>query len=259
MKFDELDEFRRLLEQELKKNTAKKYYFAVKEILKPINFSSLSEIDPAAIERGLKELTTKNDVSAAKRGFEYMAGYFPELRLPENIGEISKHKRNCRKRTWKPLKQDKLLRTVNGLHNKKLKYAYRLMLATGLRVSEVEQLRKQDITFEDGKITLYIEDTKGGGPATVECDEPYLIERLPEFVSGLDDSDKVFYSASTMMREAGAHGLECHDLRRVYAKTEYRERIGSGMKAYEATGEVRELMRHKSCRTTKKYLRRKII
>lgn len=261
MKFDELHEFRRRLEQEpgMKKNTAKKYYFGVKGILAPIDYSSLSEIAPAEIERGLKELKTKNDVSAAKRGLEYMAGYFSELRLPESLGEISRHKRNYKKRKWQPLKLDKLQRTVNGIRDKKLRYAYRLMLATGMRVSEVEQIRKKDITFDGDKIAIYIEDTKSGGPATVGCQEPYLLERLHEFVSGLEDENKVFYSASTMMDVAGAHGFECHDLRRSYAKIEYRGRIDSGMSAYKATGEVRELLRHQSCRTTLKYLRRKII
>lgn len=260
MKYDVLHAFREWLDQdqELAANTKKKYYQSVKNVLANTDFDRPDELSPEVIERGIKALKTKNDVSAAKRGFEYFARYCPELRLPDSLGEISKHKRNYKKRKWEPLDLDKLQRTINSLSNKKLKYAYRLMLATGLRVSEVEQIRKQDITIEGDEIQLFIASTKNGSSVTVGCQEPYLIEKLTAFLSDMEDHDKVFYSASTMQTEAQSHGFECHDLRRSFAKMKYRElkpEIGS----YRAVGEVRELLRHQSCRTTKIYLRRKII
>lgn len=260
MKFDVLHDFRAQLNQEdLAENTKKQYYNFVKKVLADIDFNEPGEIPQNVILQGMKKLKTKNDVSAAKRGFEYFKIYYPELRLPEQIGQISKTKRNFKKRKWQPLKLDKLKRTINSLQDKKLKYAYRLMLATGMRVSEVEQISKQDITIAEDEIKLHIEHTKSGCPATVSCKDPYLLEKLPGYLAELKQEDKAFYSASKMMQAANAYGFECHDLRRVFAKLKYREIKPVVGSSYRAVGEVRELMRHESCRTTKIYLRRKII
>lgn len=261
MKFDILYSFREQLEQEseIAQNTKKQYYKFVKKVLTGVDFNTADEISPDAILRGMEKLKTKNDVSAAKKGFEFFARYYPELCLPKQIGQVSKKKRNLKKRKWQPLKLDKLKRTINGMKNKRLKYAYRLMLQTGMRVSEVAQLRKQDITFDEkGEMSFYVEKTKSGCPATIRSTNTYLLSMLPDLLKTQKETDKVFYSAEKMMHEAGQYGFECHDLRRCFAKLKYRE-IKPELGSYRAVNEVRELLRHESCRTTKIYLRRKIV
>lgn len=151
MLFDDLHEFRTLLNQEPGKadNTKKKYYQSAKNIVMRTGYASLEDIPPSAIEKELKALETKNDVSAAKRGLEYLAGYFPQLKLPPELGEVSKHKRNYKKRTWQPLNLDKLQRTVNSLKNPKLKYA-------GTVADETDKMAAQQMLNDFFK-TLYSE------------------------------------------------------------------------------------------------------
>lgn len=267
MKFNILYAFRDWLNQQpdLADNTKKKYYQSVKNVLAPVNFTDVSEIPAAAIESGIRAQKTRNDVSAAKRGFELFAEFAPGLKLPDagSISEISKKKRNYRKRRFKPLDLKKVQHTVNGLKDEKLRLGYRLMLATGARVSEVEQIRKQDITLEEegGGIKIHVEHTKSGGPAMLVCDDPYLLDKLPAFIASLQDGDKVFHSASVMMHKATEYGFQCHDHRRVYAKMKYKEirKLRPDLKPSEVVEEVRPLMRHGSSRTTKWYLGRKII
>lgn len=267
MKFEILHAFRDWLNQQpdMANNTKKKYYQSVKNILAPVDFTDVSEIPAGVIESGVRAQKTRNDVSAAKRGLELFAEFAPGLKLPGSdlIGDINKKKRNYRKRRFKPLDLRKVQHTVNGLKDEKLKLGYRLMLATGARVSEVEQIRKQDITLEQegGGIKIHVEHTKSGGPATLICDDPYLLDKLPAFIAGLQDGNRVFHSADTMIHKATEYGFQCHDHRRVYAKMKYKEIKAQRpeLKPSEIVEEVRPLMRHNSSRTTKWYLGRKII
>lgn len=266
MRLKMLHDFRDWLNQrpDLSKNSKKKYYQSVKNILTQVKFTYVSEITIAAIESGIKMQKTRNDVSAAKRGFELFAEFAPGLELPDSglISGISKEKRNYRKRRFEPLDLKKVQHTINGLKDEKLKLGYRLMLATGARVSEVAQIRKQDITLEeDGGIKIHVEHTKSGGPATLECDDTYLLDKLPTYIAELQDGDKVFHSADAMMHKAAEYGFQCHDQRRVYAKLKYKEikKMRPDLKPGEIVEEVRPLMRHNSSRTTKRYLGRKII
>lgn len=260
MKFNILYQFRdSLKESGLTKNTQKQYYNFVKKVLADVDFENPEDIPPGVIEQGIRELATKNDVSAAKRGFELFAECFPELSLPDKLGEISKDKYNYRKRRFKTLKREKLYRQINSERKERLRYSYRLMLATGMRVSEVAQLTRQDIEITENNIECYVKNTKSGVPATIVCQEAYLAERLPKLLSDMEDADKVFYSKHTIGKAAGKQGFECHDLRRVFGRNKYEELKPECGSHYETVGKVREHMRHSSCRTTLKYLRRKII
>lgn len=258
-KYDVLHEFKERLgrEEGLSDNTKLQYYKFTKKVLQDLNFSNPEDIQPEQVLMNVSKLKTKNDVSAAKRGLEFFSSYYPEFQLHSQIKEVSLKKRNRKKRTWQPLDLNAVKKTINALHDEKLRLAYRSMLETGMRVSEVECLRKKDIKIDGNTIRFYLQHTKKGCEDEVFCSSDYLATKLTSYLEKFEEEEKLFYSKSMMMKKAGEHGFECHDLRRAYAKNEYRSARQS-VNSYEAVDIVRDKLRHESCRTTKKYLRRVI-
>jgi hypothetical protein len=82
-----------------------------------------------------------------------------------------------------------------------------------------------------------------------------LYDRLQDYVSRVQatQGEKLFYSEATMRKEAGRLGMECHDLRRIYAILSRRE-LKAVMPAAQADREVQRSMRHVRFSTTKRYL-----
>ena len=77
--------------------------------------------------------------------------------------------------------------------------------------------------------------------------DPYLYDRLQDYVSRVQatQGEKLFYSEATMRKEAGRLGMECHDLRRIYANTQQ-----TGVKSGDAcgTGRQRGAAQHAACK-----------
>ena len=147
-------------------------------------------------------------------------------------------------------------RKINQLENPRLKYAYRLAVISGLRVSELADLRPSDLSFTEGHITVTVRNGKGGHGGVITCrQDPYLYDRLQEYVSRVQatQEEKLFYSEATMRKEAGRLGLECHDLRRIYAILCCRE-LRAVLPAAQADREVQRNMRHVRFAVTKRYL-----
>ena len=93
-------------------------------------------------------------------------------------------------------------------------------------------------------------------PAPTCRQDPYLYDRLQDYVSRVQatQGEKLFYSEATMRKEAGRLGMECHDLRRIYAILSRRE-LKAVMPAAQADREVQLAgMRHVRFSTTKRYL-----
>lgn len=148
------------------------------------------------------------------------------------------------------------MRKINQLENPRLKYAYRLAVISGLRVSELADLRPSDLSFTEGHITVTVRNGKGGHGGVITCrQDPYLYDRLQEYVSRVQatQEEKLFYSEATMRKEAGRLGLECHDLRRIYAILCCRE-LRAVLPAMQADREVQRNMRHVRFAVTKRYL-----
>lgn len=262
MSLEILNTFRRQLAtvNGLSEQTKKKYYHAVKKLLCSMEFESVAELKPEQLLQQLKSLKTKNDVSAAKNGLLQMKKCFPDLRLPseKEFKNISIHKRNIKKRKFDPVKLDTIKRKINKVSNIKLRHGYNLMLDTGLRVFEVEQITKSSFRPEGEKLFIKIDHAKGNVEKVVEVTQPRLKERLLEFIKPLEENEKVFYSKTYMQNVAANYGFECHDLRRAYARVQHKA-ISQEIGAYAANEEVRKLLNHASMKNTKKYLRRKII
>ena len=159
MKYDILNNYKAYLQANLNKNTAKTYYSAVNKVFDGIDFNDLREVSETKILDRIKNLKSKNQVSAAKNGLKYLQVVNNHLQMPSDaqIAEISKHKRNYVKSRGKAVDYDQMLRKVNVLKNEKLKLAYRLAGISGLRVSELADLEAKDIEFrDDGRISVSV-------------------------------------------------------------------------------------------------------
>lgn len=136
------------------------------------------------------------------------------------LKEIISNKSDNRTKQYKRYSFNDVKRKINTIRDKKFKLAYRLMIASGARVFEVANIKKQDIVFNDDKtLTLKIIDGKGGKGATIKClKDDYLFKELKCFLEEKLDEENIFYSKIAMQKKAQKLGFKCHDLRRAYSK-----------------------------------------
>lgn len=258
MKYDVLEPLKVHLHENLSKNTARKYYSSVIKLLKDTQFNSIDEISEEFIKNeSILKFKTKNEFSAVKNGLLHLKEVYPQLDLPEEdfFKGVSIKKRNWTKKPKKNIYLDTTKRKINQIKDPKLRYAYRLALVSGLRVSELAALEKKDIRFrEDGTIQVDVRHGKGGSNGMVPClEDHYLYSRLKDYLEALKDDDRPFYSSVYMRKIAYNLGFECHDLRRAFAIM-YRNKLKEEMPVSEANQEVKKLLRHKRFSTTKRYL-----
>lgn len=256
MKYDILLEFKKYLQDNLTPNTARTYYAAVNKLFRNIQFDSLAQIDRDWIMQSCREMfRTRNEFSAAKNGIKWLHKFDPAFQIPaeKEFREVSKKKRNRSKKPPKTIYLKPTQRKINQISNEKLKLAYRLAMVSGLRVSELADLEAEDIRFEGEKIYVNVKKGKGGHGGVIECrKDPYLSSRLPPFTEK-NREGKIFYSESYMRQKADELGIECHDLRRIYAITT-RNDLKKEMPVDEANRIVQDRLRHVRFSTTKRYL-----
>lgn len=257
VKYDVLDNFRKELYDNLSANTARKYYSSIVKLFQAIQFSQVQDIPLEYIEQQIKKLfASKNEFSAVKNSLKRMKQIYPELKIPseEYFKDCSMHKRNCTRKPKKVLSLQETKIKIERIENKKLKMCYKLALAGGFRVSELEAMEKKDIRFADnGKIYVMVTKGKGGSNGEVECtDDKEFSRELQEFLHKSNDA-QLFYSEEYIREKAYAAGFEPHDLRRMFAQIE-RKRLREEMSTYEANKEVQHRMRHARFSTTKRYL-----
>lgn len=256
MKYDILENLQSYLQENLTPNTARTYYTSVTKLFSDIQFTNVSQISREYLEKQLAErFSTRNEFSAAKNGLKWMARLYPQLQLPseEYFRSRSRQKRNFSKRPKKVIFLHPMKRTINQIRDDRLRYAYRLALISGLRVSELADLRGQDLAFADGRISVTVRHGKGGHGGVVECrPDAYLYERLKTYTRNHPE-ERLFYGEAYLRREANRLGFECHDLRRAYA-IETRRELKKQMPAAEADAVVQKNLRHARFSTTKRYL-----
>lgn len=256
LKYDVLEQYREFLQKQLTPNTAKTYYAAMVKLFRGYSFNQPQEIYRAYLEKELpKRFATRNELSAAKNALKRMQEYYPEITIPNEafFQEISKKKRNFSKKPRKVIYLHPTQRKINQMQNQKLKYAYRLAIISGLRVSELADLEASDIALSEGKIMVTVKNGKGGHGGTIRCrQDPYLYEQMKTYLQE-HPSGKLFYKEKTMEQKAGRLGFECHDLRRIYAIESKRE-LKKEMTASEADQIVQQNLRHNRFSTTKRYL-----
>lgn len=263
MKYDVLEPFKNYLSENLTDRTANKYYSSVVKLFQELQFNNISEIDKKYIEKEAPRLfKTKNEFSSVKNGLKHLKNVYPELDIPDEVffKQTSLKKRNWSKKGNKNIDLNLTKRKINQISNEKLRYAYRLALVSGLRVSELEALEKEDITFSEDKMIVYVRNGKGGKSRTVVClEDRYLYNNLNKYIDQLNPGEKLFYSEAYMREKADDLDIECHDLRRIFAITD-RNLLKKEMSVYEANMKVQEHLGHERFSTTKRYLfNRKLI
>lgn len=264
-KFD-LDSFAKrldklVLDSKITKDTAITYA----SCLNLINMSC-EKIDGKSLKDYLmKKAKTKNDLMkyvAALRKYENEV-----LRQPRSIlfGEPEIELFNYFKDKLPVIKdefkhsKDSLERKISALRNKKLKYALRLQIRSGLRIKEISELEPDDFTFEDGKISVIVKNGKGQKQRMVEVlEDNYLYSKLQEYIQEYRQNstdDKLFYSRAYLKRKANELDIETHDLRRINSQDRVKAEMAKGKKREEAQEFCKEQLGHEKISTTRIYLR----
>lgn len=258
MKYDVLERYRSYLNGAIdNKNTADRYYFAVAKCLRNIQFDTLSDVSDKHIEEYLIKLKGSGNFSALKNGLKHLGNFDISFKIPEDdfFKRVAKSKRRGTKRGIKTIILDMVQKKINALKNEKLKIGYRLMQLSGLRVSELASIKKENIKIDGQIITVDVKKGKGGKSGKVICDpDRYLSERLQKYLKRYSEQDNIFYTAETMKKYAKRLGIECHDLRRIAAITHRNKLKDSGMSIKEANKDTKEYLRHERFSTTKRYL-----
>ena len=258
MKYEILEKYRVYLREVIEnKHTADRYYFAVSKCLQEIQFNSLTDITQEYVEEYLINLKGSSNFSALKNGLKYLKKFDTSFTVPEDefFKKVAKSKRRGTKKGTKVIDLDKVQKKINAIKNEKLKLGYRLMQLSGLRVSELAKLKKEDIKIDEQVITIDVKRGKGGKSGQVVCDpNQYLSEKLQQYLKGYNEQDNIFYKAETIKKKAGELGIECHDLRRIAAIVHRNKLKSEGMPLEEANENTKEYLRHERFSTTKRYL-----
>lgn len=260
MKYDILSGYRQYLQQIIpNRNTADRYYFAVDQLLRDYQFSSLGEISRERLEHGLEQIHGKNNFSATKMGLKHLYNFDTSLNLPTEsfFKEQNIRKRNHSVRAAKTLYLDTIRKKTNAIRDERVKLAYRLMLVSGLRVGEVSQLTRDDLSFgEDGCIIVRVRFGKGGSNGEIVCmPDLYLSDRLRAYLANKAFGQRLFLAQSTLRQKAHQLQLECHDFRRIAAITYRQNQMGdANISRFAANEKTKFFLRHRRFSTTKRYL-----
>lgn len=229
------------------------------EYLEYLKMNNLSESTAKTYYKRLK-FYQKNNVSnhskeyigQTKNALKY---YFKaqDIYFHENISKLNNMQKN--KPRSKPVKAVTKISTVNkkinALKNKRIKLAFRLQQLTGLRIGEIAQLKKSDLTFKDGKIFVLVRESKNNKSRRVSTiiKDKWLYDKLLELE---ERKDILFYKESTLRVKAWKLGFKSHKLRKVTAKTinlRYSAKNESEKKEI-----IRKFLGHGNDRTLKIYI-----
>lgn len=223
------------------------------------NKLDIENIKPDDIEKCLKKIKQKSDLSACINAIRYLKKNDVDFNFPseEKLREIIKNKK---KNNRKPVKEKYLKdieNKVNRVRKKDYRLAYKLMLESGLRVHEVSALEKEDFEIEKNKIKINLREAKGNKLCLVELENKYLAKNINELILQKENEKKIFPSDINLKKQAVKTGIQCHDLRRCYAKNLFYE-LRKKYNYDEALEMTKEKLRHSKTDTTKIYLRSKI-
>lgn len=239
----------------LRPNTVKTYYNRIAKLLEGhYLMNDCSKIDVSSLISNLAHIHYKNHFSQSKNALLYFCKCYHIDITNKQLKDIEKLQQRTNKKYRKLTKVEypKIKRTIGHLKNKKLKVSYLTMMETGLRVSELSQIKIEDCHICDEEIRFCFVG-KGGKKAfsTInKNDNTHLYVCLKDTIlyyrdKGLD-SKKLFYSSQYLQKKAKIYGFSCLDLRRISAKLEY--------KKSKSKNQVKEKLRHAKIKTTDIYL-----
>jgi len=237
------------------RETASAYTKRLALLLKGQNvLDPVGKLDINMVMKKLEKIKYKNHFSQNKNALLHFCKfqniqltYETEKRIKE-LEQTTKKKR----RKLKPVEYPTIDKKIKYIRNKRLKLSYQTMIATGLRVSELASISAEDCTIDDTSITFNF-IAKGGNNEVVTLiavENPKLYENLKIHIDDISTDKKIFYSNGYLQSKAKELDFKCHDLRRAFAKLEY--------KKCKSKSAVKEKLRHSNLKTTNIYLRSKV-
>ena len=215
---------------------------------------TLENLDIDKMISNLQNVKYKNEFSQYKNALYYFVNFQKITLTKEQQKRIDDLENNTKKKYRKmdSANLKKIENTIKHLKNKKLKYSYQTLLHTGLRVSELAQIAPKDCTLTEQEFTFCFTGKGGKQEQTTfkRVDNEKLFENLKEMIKKTSPDRKLFYSANYLQLKAKNYGFQCHDLRRAYAKVEY--------KKTRSKEQVKEKLRHTNIKTTERYLKSQV-
>lgn len=251
--YDILGAYRDYLKKTFRDETARTYANRLELLLKDqsvLNFDELLDVDKMI--QHLSQIKHKNEFSQSKNAFLKFIEFQHITLNQKQLNKIKQLEKNTQKKYRRKKFADykTVDKTIKHIRNQKLKLSYQTMLVSGLRVFELSQIRRDDCIITVDFIRMYFVG-KGGAEENViilKSENRLLYENLIELIS--NTSGKVFFSSNYLQKKAKEYNFQCHDLRRIYSKLEY--------KKTKSKKEVQEKMRHTNEKTTEIYLKSNI-
>lgn len=255
LKYDILGDYRAYLLKSLRPATARLYAETMARLLdgqNPLSNHPVWNMD--SIMEKLESIKYKNELSQAKNALLYFCK-FQNITLPsEYLKKIDELEKTVHRKYRNQKKMDfrEVDKKIKHIRNKKLKLSYQVLVQTGLRVSELAQVKKDHCTLSEQEITLFFIGKGGRKEQTsiTKVENEKLFEEVKSWIEITKPDKTLFYSAIYLQKKAKELGFACHDLRRACAKMEYKK-----TKSKKA---VMHKLRHKRMKTTNIYLKSKL-
>ncbi len=165
--------------------TVRNYSFFVEKFLKSANKSveQLSQEDVRQYLAGMFEDKSKNTIMLAAASLKF---YFTEI-LKKEVGEIKMPKKD--KKLPEVLSKDEVFKLINSAETRKSRLILSLLYSSGLRVSELVNLKPQDINFSEN--TGWVRGGKGSKDRMFILSNN-LREDLQEYMKKRNDAKYLF-------------------------------------------------------------------
>lgn len=255
MIYDVLEGYRWFLGSFLRLETVRVYCNRLHALLEGQSIThTMQNFDISKVLDNLSNVKYKNEFSQCKNALLHFLNYQNISLNNDQLEHIKALERKTRKkyRKRKYVSFEKVDSTIKHLKNMKLKLSYQTLIATGLRVSELSQLTKSNCLLSEDKI-FFSFIGKGGNKEKVtleRTENKIFFDRVREMIDLTEENEKIFYSATYLQKKAKEYGFQCHDLRRAYAKLEY--------KKTKSKEHVKECLRHMNLKTTEVYLKSRV-
>lgn len=160
--------------------TVKNYSFFVEKFLSSANkeVKELNQDDAKSYLAGLYDSKSKNTIMLAAASLKF---FYTEI-LKKEVGEIRMPKKE--KRLPEVLTKEEVKSLINTADNQKSKLIISMLYSTGLRVSELVNLKKEDINF--GERTGWVRRGKGNKDRIFSISEG-LCQQLTEYFAGREN------------------------------------------------------------------------
>ena len=255
MKYNTLLEYKKaLVTGGLSSSTALTYYNAVCYLLEGQYLFDCKEMNIDTVLNKLRAFKYKGEYSKYKNAFVKLCDFL-DIKLSADIISELDSMIVSKKKKYRKLKAVRLADIQNQIKimkDKKLRLSYETLLSTGLRVSELSQIKRENCVVFDSEIELSFIG-KGGKQEQVfvykNNDESFFYD-LCEHITSHGIDEKIFYSSSYLQAKAHDKGFSCHDLRRAYAKIIFRD--------CKDINTVKQLLRHSKIKNTRLYLKSKV-